>query len=264
MATADSMAPANITRDDIGLPSAEDLERWKMVRSMVHEMRSVLTAAKIGAEVLVGPRADDAGYRRGYAEMIAEQTGRVARLLEDFSELVRPPAPGLPTEDETADLNAALDGAGRELTGLAGHLEQEMRLTPAAGAALIAGDQVRVTQALRGLLEYFLVSSPRGGAVDVRVDLTAGAADAVTVSFTRRAPAGAAAPDQTLDWTRISPAAARRIVERHGGSLQVAEEAEDLTLLVTFPRERGVLSAARREEPAQLTGVYYLADAKAA
>jgi signal transduction histidine kinase len=258
------MATADSTWGEAERPSTEDLERWKMVRSMVHEMRSVLTAAKIGAEVLVGPRADDPGYRRGYAEMIAEQTGRVARLLEDFSELVRPPTPGLPSEDETADLNAALDGAGRELAALAGHLEQDMRLTPATGAALIAGDQVRVSQALRGLLEYFLVSSPRGGAVAVQVDVPTGDADAVTVSFTRRTPPGADAPDQTLDWTRISPAAARRIVERHGGSLQVAEGGEDLVLLVTFPRERGVLAAALREQPAAQSGLYYLAEKRAA
>ena len=250
--------------EDSGRSSAGDLERWKVVRSMVHEMRSVLTAAKIGAEVLVGPRANDPGYRKRYAEMIAEQTSRVARLLEDFSELVRPAATTPPSDDETADLNAALDSAGRELAGLATHLEQDMRLTPAAGAALVAGDQARVTQALRGLLEYFLVSSPRGGAVDVAVDLATSEADAVTVSFTRRPPPGAETSDHTLDWTRISPAAARRIVERYGGTAQVTEGGQDLVLVVTFPRERGILSAALREEPGQQDGLYYLAEERAA
>jgi hypothetical protein len=233
--------------DRLSQPSAEDLERWQMVRSLVHEMRSVLTAAKIGAEVLSGPRADDAAYRRGYAEMIAEQTGRVARLLEDFSELTRPTPPEFSPGEETADLNVALDAAGRELAGLAAHLEQEMILLPAPAAALIEGHQGRVTQALRGLLEYFLVSSPRGTTVEASVNLATSEADVVTVSLSRRSPEGSASLAQTLDWSRISPAAARRIVQDHGGSLRVLEEADKLSLVVTFPRERGVLAGALRE-----------------
>jgi hypothetical protein len=100
--------------------------------------------------------------------------------------------------------------------------------------------------------------------VEVSVDLASSEADAVTVSFTRCTPPEAPAPDRTLDWSRISPAAARRLVERYGGTTQVAEDGEDLVLLVTFPRERGVISAALREEPGQPDGIYYLAETRAA
>ena len=174
--------------------------------------------------------------------MIAEQTGRVARLLEDFSELVRPGTRATELEDETADLNVALDAAGRELAGLATHLQQSMTLSPAAGAALITGHQGRVTQALRALLEYFLVSSPRASSLEARVDLPGNEAEAVVVTITRHAPTGQKAPESALDWSRVSPAAARRIVEQHGGSLEVADEDQDLSLVVTWPRRRGVLS----------------------
>ncbi len=218
--------------------TAEDLERWTMVRSLVHEMRSVLTSAKIGAEVLIGPRADDAAYRRGYAEMIAEQTGRVVRLLEDFSELARPIPPETPPGEEIADLNVALDAAGRELSGLASHLEQEMDLSPSPAAALIGGHQGRVTQALRGLLEYFLVASPCGTRVEAAIEVTNSEAEAITVSLSRHSPPGSGAAEQVLDWSRISPAAARRIVEQHGGWLETAEGEDDPHLVVSFPRAR--------------------------
>lgn len=35
--------------------AAADAQRWDLVRSLVHEMRSVLTAESIGAEMLAAP-----------------------------------------------------------------------------------------------------------------------------------------------------------------------------------------------------------------
>lgn len=234
--------PTPAETDRIQPASAADLERWQMIRSLVHELRSVLTAAKIGAEVLTGPRADDPAYRRGYAEMIAEQTGRVARLLEDFSELTRPAAADSPAVEETADLNVALDTAGRELAGLAAHLSQELILHPAPSAALIEGHQGRVTQALRGLMEYLLVASARGTLVEARVEPVSGESEAITVFLSRRSPEGEPSLAETLDWSRVSPAAARRIIQDHGGSLSLRPEGESPGLVVSFPRERGVLT----------------------
>lgn len=231
--------------------AAADAQRWDLVRSLVHEMRSVLTAESIGAEMLASPRAEDAGFRRVYAEMISQQTARVAHLLEDFAELARPPASAARSGEEIADLNVALYAAGRELAGLASHLEQRLDLSPSPGAALIEGHQGRVTQALRGLLEYLLVSSPRGSRVVAELSLPADDTGAVNVALTRSLPADGAVPEPGLDWSRISPAAARRIVEEHGASLEVAEGPSTLELVITFPREREAGAQALSElEPA--------------
>lgn len=253
-AAGDRIQPASVT----------DLERWQMIRSLVHELRSVLTAAKIGAEVLTGPRADDRAYRRGYAEMIAEQTGRVARLLEDFSELTRPVAAEPPGGEETADLNVALDTAGRELAGLAAHLNQELVLRPAPSAALIEGHQGRVTQALRGLIEYLLVASARGTLVEACVEPVSGESETITIVLSRHSPEGEPPLEEALDWSRVSPAAARRIVQDHGGFVSLRQDGDRSDLLVSFPRDRGVLAGVLAEEQAVETGVWRLPALKVA
>ena len=93
---------------------------------------------------------------------------------------------------------------------------------------------------MRGLLEYLLVSSPRGSAVEARVDLATGEADAATVTILRRRPDENDTGEQTLDWSRVSPAVARRIVADHGGFLEASDTGESLSLVATFPRKRGV------------------------
>lgn len=239
--------------------ASADQEQWRRLRSLVHEMRSVLTAAKIGAEMLVGPRADDREYRRSYAEMIAEQTGRVARLLEDFSELSRPAGERLGRNGEGADVNVALDAAGRELAGLAAQLGQEMVLVPCANPALVAGDQGRVTQALRALLESLLVSAPPGSTVEARVSLPTSQSEAVVVAFRCQAPADGATSPVVLDWTRIGPAAARHIVETQGGAVTVPEDPEGLRLTVLLPREHEVVAGVSWAPPVEEEeGVYAL------
>ncbi len=260
-ATTDSMPAVG---DRVQLASAADLERWQMIRSLVHELRSVLTAAKIGAEVLTGPRADDPGYRRGYAQMIAEQTGRVARLLEDFSELTRPASADSPVGEERADLNVALDTAGRELAGLAAHLSQELILRPAPSAALIEGHQGRVTQALRGLIEYLLVTSAPGTLVEARVEPVLGESETITVLLSRHNPEGEPPLEEALDWSRVSPAAARRIVQDHGGSLALRQDGDGFGLVVSFPRERGVLAGFATEELPDEAGLWPLSKLRVA
>ena len=218
-------------------PSPEEC-RWRLSHSLIHEMRSVITSVKIAGEVLGSERGEDRDARRNYAGLIAEQTGRVGRLLEDFSELVRPEAGRGPRGEEVADLNVALDQARRELVGLARQLGVDLELSPSTYPALAPGEQGRVTQAVRALLEHLMVTVPRGSVLGVDVVVPAQESEVVTVVYTCRQPAAAQEPTVALDWGRIGLGAARRIVERQGGSILASEATPESPLTVCLPRLR--------------------------
>jgi len=225
---------------------AADEERWRAARSLIHEVRSGLTAMKIATEVLASPRGDDREYRQRHSTLIAEQAGRMARLLEDFSEVMRPAGKASSLEPEVADLNVALNEAGRELRGLAEHIGVRLALTSAAGAALVPGNQSRVSQALRGFLEYLVITVAAESTIEAQIDLPSSESEMVSVLFQCRGTTGEAAPPVPVDWNRITLAAARQIVQDHGGEILAGDGHTEVPLIVNFPRLRGVVSAAGR------------------
>jgi signal transduction histidine kinase len=216
---------------------------WQYLRSLIHELRSVLTTMKISAEILASPRADEAEYRRRYSALITEQTGRVARLLEDFSEVYRP---ALPTAGATrADLNLAAETAAAELAGIAHQVGASITVRPATGEALVAGDPPKITQALRGFLEYLLGVAPAGSDVELAVSAPQGEKAGSNVTFSLSGVDRPASGSPDLDWGRVNLAAARQIVEVNGGHVSTGEGAESAPLLtVSWPRNAKAVSLA--------------------
>lgn len=239
---------------------AADERRWRVARSMVHEVRSVLTAMKIATEVLASSLGDDREYRQRHATLIAEQAGRLARLLEDFSEVMHPAALLASPESEVADLNIALAEAEHQLSGLAEQVGVSLDLTPAPTAVLVPGNQSRVSQALRGFSEYLVVTATAGSTIEVKIDLAASESETVSVLFQSRAPTGEAAAPVPVDWSRLALAAARQIVEDHRGEIVTTSGETQAPLMVSFPRLRGIVPAVAPSSllPEEEEGLHYL------
>ncbi|NLO74392.1 MAG: hypothetical protein GX100_09845 [candidate division WS1 bacterium] len=213
---------------------------WDHLRCLTHELSSALTTVRIAGDTLGSPDADEPGFRQVYAALIAEECGHITRLMADFAEVLRPGWCLVPGEEEKADLNEAAHQAAMELTGLAAQVHDRILVIPAREGTGVAGSQEKITQALRGFMEYLLGVVPAGTTVKVEVCPEEPRSGGPGVTFSALYPDRATSPPChiVLDWSRIHLAAARYIVEQHGGEVRSGgeEEGEEVFLLsATWP-----------------------------
>lgn len=189
------------------------------LRSLTQELRNILTTVKISSEMLNSPRANNAAYREVYATLIDEQTGRISRLLDDFGEAVSPFCPDLSENGDLADLNRAAQDAVAELEGLAVRVQTHLLFLPASRKPQIVGNQGKVTQAIRGFLEYLLGALPSGSTLTLTVKTGHNDSGGPELVFAWSSRDPRAESPVVLDWGRINLVAARRIVEQYGGEV---------------------------------------------
>jgi signal transduction histidine kinase len=138
-----------------------------------HELRTPLTSV-YGAALTLQKRDVDEHMRAALLNIVSDEAGRLARLLDDALSASR-----LYAERETFDI-VPTDGA--EVARSVAHAEHarlteglELDLVCPADLPLVAADPDKLRQILVNLMENAIKYSPDGGRIEVRVD-TAGRA----------------------------------------------------------------------------------------
>jgi heavy metal sensor kinase len=194
-----------------------------------HELRTPVSIMATAAEVTLSqPRRDEHEYRDALA-VVAQQSSRLARLVDDMLVLARADAGGYPVNRAELDLDAVVDGCIRELAAQAAakRIHVTSRLVPIS----VTADEALLRRMLLNLLGNALTYTPADGAVDVQIVPLDGA---VSIHLADTGP-GIALDDRERvfeRFVRLDPARAqggaglglsiaRWVAEAHGGRVEL-------------------------------------------
>lgn len=218
--------------------SAEGEARFAAL--VVHELRSPL-AAMVGAARMLRarwPELDDA-QRESLLALLADESGRVERLLGDLQDASRVVAGGFAYEFAEVDVGdlveAAVAAARATGSDVSARLERSL--------PLVRGDADRLRQALDNLIGNAVRVSPPGAEVQVGAERSDGA---VRITVTDGGP-GVAAADRERIFEAFEQAGnrpgaglglhvARTIAEAHGGTVELdSPPGEGATFALVLP-----------------------------
>ena len=239
--------------------------RADFVANASHELRTPLASVIGFIETLRGPAKDDAEARARFLAIMAEQSERMRRLIEDLLGLSRIEV----TEHQPPAGRVELAALARsEVDAMAPLLAErrvrlDARLEPGAVAA--PADAGQLGQVVRNLLENALRYGPEGGTVRLSVARAAPTADSAAARFPPRPGVVVSVADDgpgiarehiprlTERFYRVDRGRARHsggtglglaivkhIVNRHRGQLLIeSEEGVGSTFRVWLPAEAG-------------------------
>lgn len=152
----------------------DDSRPTRLLQYLAHEMRSSLlimdehlrglVAAGGGGHV---PAADrQSGDTIGF---LAQETGRLLRLLGDATQLHRTMRELTDLDLEPVDLGGVIEDSLSGITALAGAQGVDVSYGRVAGSPKVRGDRDRLIQVLYNLLLNALRATPRGGAIRVEI-----------------------------------------------------------------------------------------------
>jgi len=149
------------------LREANELERNFLMR-VSHELRTPLTAIRGHVGALREGLADDPESREESLEVIAEEAGRLERLVGDVLDLAKLDARRFTVREEEVDMGRVLERAfaafGEEARRRGIDYQQH-----ANGAAVIYTDGDRVLQIISNLLANAFRWTPDGGRIDLEL-----------------------------------------------------------------------------------------------
>jgi signal transduction histidine kinase len=152
----------------VRLREANELERNFLMR-VSHELRTPLTAIRGHVGALREGLADDPESQEQSLEVIAEEAGRLERLVGDVLDLAKLDARRFTVREEEVDLGRVLERAyaafGEEARRRGIDYRQD-----ANGSAVIYTDGDRVLQIISNLLANAFRWTPDGGRIDLELD----------------------------------------------------------------------------------------------
>jgi two-component system, OmpR family, sensor kinase len=143
-----------------------DHARREFIANASHELRTPLFSLGGFLELLTEEELDEA-TRREFLQTMCEQVDRLAKLATELLDLSRADAGQLEVFREPVDLAGVAESVVDEFAGFALSGEHSVELA-AADAAPALGDEQRVAQIGRILVENALVHTPPGTTVRVR------------------------------------------------------------------------------------------------
>lgn len=194
-----------------------------LAAGLAHEIRNPLSSIKGYATYLAEKLVNDP-LARGAAELLAEETGRLNRVLTDLLSLAKPPATEMVPTDLGASLQRAVNLALPDARAGGIELVADIQVEK----AVVQGDYDRLVQAFLNLLMNAVQATPRDG--KIRADLTHEAKGFRIdisdngVGMSEKVAAQIFTPYFTTRsrGTGLGLAIVQQIVEAHGGTITVA------------------------------------------
>jgi len=207
------------------LREAEELER-NFLMTVSHELRTPLTAIRGHVEALREGVAQDEEARKESQDVIAQEAGRLERLVGDVLDLAKLDTRRFTLLREEVDMGHLLEQAYSAFAEEARRRDIDYRQDIAARPVIVA-DGDRVLQIISNLLSNAFRWTPDGG----RVDLELGAENGVVSVTVQDSGPGITAEEQERIfrpfWTRdgtgtgLGLAIARELAVAHGGRIRL-------------------------------------------
>jgi signal transduction histidine kinase len=214
------------------LEKADKLRR-ELVADVAHELRTPLSNIKGYLEGIQDGvvRPDEATIK-----LIYEEVELLSRLVDDLHELALAESGGLGLEKQVCDIRDIVQDVAGAMGYQIANKRLKLRLDLPESAALALVDAHRIGQVVRNLLSNAINFTPEGGEIAVSVKCTK---DEVVVSV---ADTGPGIPQEELPYiferfyrvdksrsratggSGLGLTIARRLVEAHGGQLEVESE----------------------------------------
>jgi signal transduction histidine kinase len=223
-----------------------DRVRKEFVANASHELRTPLFSLGGFLELLDDEDIDE-DTRATFLREMREQVNRLTKLATDLLDLSRLDAGAFDVEHEPIDVAAAARGLVREFRGLAaGHGSRILLVKPPPDLPNAIGDEQRVQQIGRALLDNAIRHNPDGTQVQVAV----GSVDGV-VRLEVSDDGGGIAPesarhlferfyrgdDTTAAGSGLGLAIARELAERMGGRLELVDSGDETRFALSLPVE---------------------------
>jgi two-component system phosphate regulon sensor histidine kinase PhoR len=166
--TTDGAAAVLMLHDLTAIKRSERL-RADFVANASHELRTPLATLVGFIETLLGPAREDAAARDRFLAIMAEQAGRMARLVDDLLSLSRIEMNEHRPPTDRADLGRVLHAVADTLEQRAAARDMRIVLDLPAVLPAVAGHADELAQVFQNLLDNALKYGRRGTAVEVTV-----------------------------------------------------------------------------------------------
>jgi heavy metal sensor kinase len=234
--------------------SFEELKRCTADAS--HELRTPLTIIRSVGEVGLGRHQDEAGYREVIGTML-EEADRLTLLIDSLLALTRVEGLQCPSDAKPVDLGALADDVAIQFGVLAEEKGQTLTVERTEPVS-VTGDSGLLHQVIVNILDNAIKYTQAGGRVRLRVDHT----DSEAILEIADNGPGIAAENQkkvferfyrvdtsrsrTVEGFGLGLAIARRVVEIHGGRIEVSSACQTGSLfrvvlpLAVSPNQRDI------------------------
>ena len=197
----------------------------ELAAGLAHEIRNPL-AGIAGVIEIIGRDLPEASPAREVLQEVQQEVLHIKRILSDLLDYARPKAPDF----RLTDLNITVEHAVALARQQALSRPIEIELRRADGLPLVEHDTAQIQQVLLNLLLNAIQAIPAEGRVTVALESRGGFAR-ITVSDTGRGIAPEHLPSIFRPFfttkgqgTGLGLSLARRIVESHGGRLEVTSQ----------------------------------------
>jgi PAS domain S-box-containing protein len=233
-----------------------------------HELRNPLAPMRSGLAVLARarPGSDEAVRAR---DALERQVVHLGRLVDDLLDLTRISRGKIRLRRETADLAGIVLRTAEDHRALLGAGGVSLAVRLAEEAVVVEGDATRLAQVLGNLLHNAAKFTPRGGRVEVALEVAPQGTATVRVRDNGVGIDAAVLPrlfepfsqvDATLDRSRgglgLGLALVKRLVELHGGTVSARSDGagRGAEFAIVLPLRPGPAARAAGGAPAPAPG----------
>lgn len=226
------------------LRDAERQAAWaEMARQVAHEIKNPLTPMRMGAQLLLRAHREEDSRWKDLSERLAnnvlQQTDALDRIASDFRQFAGSPARNV----TVVAADVLLGGVAELLASMGEEASVALEFEADAAGAHVAVDVLEMRRVFLNLVHNAMQASGEDGVVRVHSTLARSTSGEPTVEF-RVEDGGVGVPEEMRErlfdpyfTTRTSGsglglAICRRIMEAHGGDIELESSAPPLTVFL--------------------------------
>lgn len=226
-----------------------DRMRADFIANASHELRTPLASVSGFIETLRGPAKDDPKAREQFLDIMQNQAGRMARLLDDLLSLSRLEMKSRLDGGVRVDLNEIARGVVDTLAPMAAEAKVAIDIEAAVGGTIVTGDRDELFQVVQNLVENACKYGRSGGRVIVSTGISSEGGGELTVTDFGPGIPAEHIPRITERFYRVEPengrmekgtglglAIVKHILARHNARLTVHSDlGKETQFIASFP-----------------------------